>query len=291
MGAGIAQLAAAAGHPVLLYDAWDGAAEKGRARIAKGLEGLVKRGRMTEAESAAIMARIAVVTNPEAFAGAALAIEAVVEDLEVKRKLFAQLEAVMGDDAILATNTSYLDPNAIAEGNPAQVVGYTTALPRDVPVVAGGGPEADSNRTRVEIVPLEVGKAAIYRMPQVLEASRGNLTVGEIERDLPFLPKRYFAIYDVPSAKLRGEHAHRACHQFLICLKGACRALLDDGENRQEVLLSRPDVGLYLPPMIWGTQYDYTRDAVLLVFASHSYDNADYIRDYETFRAALDAAR
>ena len=57
------------------------------------------------------------------------------------------------------------------------------------------------------------------------------------------------------------------------------------------MLLSRPDVGLYLPPMIWGTQYDYTRDAVLLVFASHSYDNADYIRDYETFRAALDAAR
>ena len=184
-----------------------------------------------------------------------------------------------------------IPPNAIAEGNPAQVVGYTTALPRDVPVVAGGGPEADSNRTRVEIVPLEVGKAAIYRMPQVLEASRGNLTVGEIERDLPFSPKRYFAIYDVPSAKLRGEHAHRACHQFLICLKGACRALLDDGENRQEVLLSRPDVGLYLPPMIWGTQYDYTRDAVLLVFASHAYDNADYIRDYETFRAALDAAR
>lgn len=114
MGAGIAQLAAAAGHPVLLYDAWDGAAEKGRARIAKGLEGLVKRGRMTEAESAAIMARIAVVTNPEAFAGAALAIEAVVEDLEVKRKLFAQLEAVMGDDAILATNTSSISVTAIA---------------------------------------------------------------------------------------------------------------------------------------------------------------------------------
>jgi hypothetical protein len=184
-----------------------------------------------------------------------------------------------------------IPPNAIAEGNPAQVVGYTTALPLDVTVVAGAGAEADSNRTRVEIVPLEVGQAAIYRMPQVLEASRGNLTVGEIERDLPFAPKRYFAIYDVPSAKLRGEHAHRECHQFLICLKGSCRALLDDGENRQDVLLSRPDIGLYLPPMIWGTQYDYTRDAVLLVFASHAYDNADYIRDYETFRAALDAAR
>lgn len=184
-----------------------------------------------------------------------------------------------------------IPPNAIAEGNPAQVVGYTTALPQDITTFTGGGPGADSNRTNAEIVPLEVGQAAVYRMPQVLEASRGNLTVGEIDRDLPFLPKRYFAVYDVPSEKLRGEHAHRECHQFLICMRGSCRALLDDGENRQEVVLSRPDIGLYLPPMIWGTQYDYTRDAVLFVFASHAYDNADYIRDYETFRAELDANR
>ncbi len=184
-----------------------------------------------------------------------------------------------------------IPPNAIAEGNPAQVVGYTTALPRDVTTFAGHDPGADRNRSRAEVLPLKVGAAAIHRMPQVLEASRGNLTVGEIERDLPFLPRRYFAVYDVPSEKLRGEHAHRECHQFLICMSGSCRALLDDGENRQEVILSRPDVGLYLPPMIWGTQYDYTRDAVLLVFASHAYDNADYIRDYETFRAELDARR
>jgi hypothetical protein len=184
-----------------------------------------------------------------------------------------------------------IPPNAIAEGNPAQVVGYTTALPQDVTVISGGGPDADSNRTSAEIVPLDVGAAALYRMPQVIEASRGNLTVGEIERDLPFLPKRYFAVYDVPSEKLRGEHAHRECHQFLICMKGSCRALLDDGENRQEVVLSRPDIGLYLPPMIWGTQYAYTRDAVLLVFASHPYDNSDYIRDYETFRTELEQPR
>ncbi len=184
-----------------------------------------------------------------------------------------------------------IPPNAIAEGNPAQVVGYTTALPQDITTFSGHGPGADSNRSSAEILPLEVGNAAIYRMPQVLEASRGNLTVGEIERDLPFLPKRYFAVYDVPSEKLRGEHAHRACHQFLICMSGSCRALLDDGDNRQEVVLSRPDIGLYLPPMIWGTQYAYTRDAVLLVFASHAYDNADYIRDYETFRSELGVQR
>lgn len=196
--------------------------------------------------------------------------------------------AVVRDGAVVLNS---IPPNAIAEGNPAQVVGYTTALPEDITVITGTGPGADSNRTSAEIVPLDVGAAALYRMPQVIEASRGNLTVGEIERDLPFPPKRYFAVYDVPSEKLRGEHAHRDCHQFLICVHGSCRALLDDGENRQEIVLSRPDIGLYLPPMIWGTQFAYTRDAVLFVFASHAYDNADYIRDYETFRTELEQAR
>jgi hypothetical protein len=59
--------------------------------------------------------------------------------------------------------------------------------------------------------------------------------------------------------------------------------LIDDGKHRQDVRLDRPDVALYIPPMIWGTQYRYTRDAVLLVFASHPYDADDYIRTYDEF--------
>jgi hypothetical protein len=92
----------------------------------------------------------------------------------------------------------------------------------------------------------------------------------------------------VPSAELRGEHAHKACHQFLICVAGSCRALLDDGQNRKEVVLDRPDVGLYMPPMIWGTQYQYTRDATLVVFASLPYQADDYIRTYEEFLREVD---
>ena len=101
--------------------------------------------------------------------------------------------------------------------------------------------------------------------------------------DLPFIPQRFFTVFDVPSTYVRGSHAHIACEQLLICLKGSVRAVVDDGHVRQEFLLDRPDVGLYIGPQIWGTQYAYTSDAVLLVLASLPYDAADYIRDPEAF--------
>jgi 3-hydroxybutyryl-CoA dehydrogenase len=125
MGAGIAQLAAAAGHPVLLFDAWEGAAEKGKARIVQGLEAQVKRGKMSAADMGALVARIGIAPNLEALAGAALAIEAVVEDLDIKRKLFADLERVVGPEAILATNTSSISVTAIGRDlqRPARLVG------------------------------------------------------------------------------------------------------------------------------------------------------------------------
>jgi hypothetical protein len=106
--------------------------------------------------------------------------------------------------------------------------------------------------------------------------------------EVPFSPARYFAVFDVPSQELRGEHAHKRCQQFLICLHGSCRVLLDDGEQRCEVTLDRPDVGVFMPEMIWGTQYRYSPDAVLLVFASRTYEAKDYLRTYEEFQIELE---
>ena len=98
-------------------------------------------------------------------------------------------------------------------------------------------------------------------------------------------------MFDVPSVETRGEHAHKACHQFLVCVRGSVNVVADDGRDRQEYVLDRPEKGLHLPPMVWGIQYKYSPDAVLLVFASHYYDADDYIRDYEEFRrlAGVDA--
>ncbi|MCA0043416.1 3-hydroxyacyl-CoA dehydrogenase NAD-binding domain-containing protein [Celeribacter litoreus] len=125
MGAGIAQLAAAAGHPVLLFDAMDGAAATGKAKIGKGLEKLVARGKMTEGDVAALLDRISVAGSLEDFAGVSLAVEAIVENLDIKRKVFGQLEEIMAEDAILGTNTSSISVTSIGRDlkRPGQLVG------------------------------------------------------------------------------------------------------------------------------------------------------------------------
>jgi hypothetical protein len=134
--------------------------------------------------------------------------------------------------------------------------------------------------------PTAVRGVEIYRFPWVRDP-RGDLTVGELEGDFPFRPKRYFIISGVPSGEIRGEHAHKVCHQFLMCAYGQCSVTVDDGYERLEVQLDKPSVGIYMPPMIWGRQWQYSADAALLVFASELYDASDYIREYDAFiRAA-----
>jgi UDP-2-acetamido-3-amino-2,3-dideoxy-glucuronate N-acetyltransferase len=112
---------------------------------------------------------------------------------------------------------------------------------------------------------------------------RGNLAAREVGRGLPFSPRRYFVVLDVPGKELRGAHAHRRCKQLLICLRGSLSLVADDGANRQEFELNSPELALYLPPMVWGIQYKFTTDAMLLVLASDPYDAEDYIRDYDEF--------
>jgi acetyltransferase-like isoleucine patch superfamily enzyme len=182
--------------------------------------------------------------------------------------------AMVGAGAVV---TKSVPPHAIVVGNPARIVGYVDAAPET----------ALSNETKLAIhapgaAATRVGGVTLHRFPRITDM-RGSLTVGEFEKNIPFAVKRYFMVFDVPNAETRGEHAHKECHQFLICAKGSCSVLVDDGENRQEFLLDSPDIGAHLPPMTWGIQYRYSKDAVLLVFASHNYDAADYIRDYQEF--------
>ena len=190
---------------------------------------------------------------------------------------------VIGRKAMVAAGavvTRSVPPNAVVVGNPAKIVGYVDAIRSDVADIASIKPEVGVTPTRIEGVNL-------HRMPKVPDI-RGTLTVGEFERSIPFSAKRYFMVFDVPSMETRGEHAHRECHQFLICVRGSCAVVADNGMYRQEFLLDRPEVGIHLPPMVWGIQYKYSADAVLLVFASHYYDSADYIRDYSEFRKLVE---
>jgi 3-hydroxybutyryl-CoA dehydrogenase len=125
MGAGIAQVAAQAGHPVRLYDAREGAAAQAKLKLAATLEGLVAKGRLDADAATQALARIEPAATIEAAAGVSLVVEAIVEDLEAKRALFQQLEAIVGDSCILATNTSSISVTAIANGlqRPHRLVG------------------------------------------------------------------------------------------------------------------------------------------------------------------------
>jgi 3-hydroxybutyryl-CoA dehydrogenase len=126
MGAGIAQLAAQSGHRVRLQDAQPGAAASALARIAADLDGAVKRGRLSQDERAAVLGRIEVAEQIEALTGCGLAVEAVVERLDVKQFVLRQLEDVLGPDAVLATNTSSISITAVAQGleRPQRLIGW-----------------------------------------------------------------------------------------------------------------------------------------------------------------------
>ena len=115
--------------------------------------------------------------------------------------------------------------------------------------------------------------------------AKGSLVVAEVAAQLPFTAARIFIISGVPEGEPRGIHAHRACGQFLVCVSGSVKAMVDDGSRREVVTLDRPSLGLYMPPLTWGAQYDYSPDAVLIVLASHPYDADDYIHEYEEFLA------
>jgi hypothetical protein len=128
----------------------------------------------------------------------------------------------------------------------------------------------------------EVRGVVLQSLPR-FEDLNGKLTVAEVQTHVPFLIRRFFLVYDVLGREARGEHAHRDLHQFLVCVRGSCVVVADDGEHRQEFTLDTPDRGLYLPPMTWSVQHRHSPDAVLLVLASAPYDPTDYVHDYRTF--------
>jgi UDP-2-acetamido-3-amino-2,3-dideoxy-glucuronate N-acetyltransferase len=130
---------------------------------------------------------------------------------------------------------------------------------------------------------MNVGSNKYLHVLPMVQDRRGSLSVGEFTRNIPFEVKRYFIVFNVPQGEVRGEHAHRECHQFLLCVNGSCSVITDDGVTRSEFVLDKANVGAYLPPMTWGVQFNYSPDAVLLVFASHYYDDADYLRNYDEF--------
>jgi len=185
--------------------------------------------------------------------------------------------AMVGAGAVV---THSVPPHAIVLGNPARIGGYVQT---GEPVADAAAPLGrEPGRTS-----LPVAGAYLQRFGRFADM-RGTLTAGELPgEDIPFAVRRWFTVYDVPSREVRGEHAHRACHQFLVCVAGSVSVAVDDGVSRSSILLDDPTLGIYVPPMVWASQFRYEPSSVLLVLASHPYDPEDYIREYDSFLAEV----
>ena len=117
----------------------------------------------------------------------------------------------------------------------------------------------------------------------------GSLVPLESQKNIPFAIKRVFYIYGVGKDEQRGSHTQKTLQEVVVCLSGSCKIRLEDEKGEKTFELSRPDIGLYIGPMVWREMTDFSSGCILLALADQLYDEKDYIRNYEQYRQALKA--
>lgn len=127
-------------------------------------------------------------------------------------------------------------------------------------------------------------KPYLINIPKFLD-ERGNLSVIEELKDIPFKVERAYWIYDVPGGEHRGGHAYRVNQEFIVALSGSFDVILDDGQEKQTFHLNRSYYGLYVPKGMWREMENFSTNSLALILSSAKYNVNDYIRDYEEFKA------
>nr|WP_315220607.1 FdtA/QdtA family cupin domain-containing protein [uncultured Flavobacterium sp.] len=122
----------------------------------------------------------------------------------------------------------------------------------------------------------------LIEIPKIKDR-RGNLSVIE-GMTIPFVSKRVYYLYDVPSGSKRGGHAHKKQRELLIALSGSFDVIMKDGKSTQNITLNRPNLGLLIVDGIWRELHNFSSGSVCLVLASDEFDEEDYIRDYKKFK-------
>lgn len=113
---------------------------------------------------------------------------------------------------------------------------------------------------------------------------RGSLVSLEQNKNIPFEIKRIYYIFGTKDGVSRGFHAHKELRQLAICVRGSCRFVMDDGKNKEEIILNCPHTGLLIEPMQWHEMYDFSEDCIVVVLANDHYNESDYIRNYSDFQ-------
>ena len=132
----------------------------------------------------------------------------------------------------------------------------------------------------------KLNQIKIIDLPKITDP-RGNLSFFESENQIPFKIKRTYWIYDVPGGEIRGSHAFKNTHEFIVSLSGSFDVVLHDGNKEQIIQLNRSYYGVYIPNMIWRTLNNFSTNAVALVVSSTPYDENDYIRDFSAFKSLI----
>lgn len=187
--------------------------------------------------------------------------------------------AMVGAGAVVTQN---VPANALVVGNPAYIQGYVEADRHVVRFVAANSLGAAELRQ-----PLVKG-VTLHELPSSIDL-QGSLAIGELGGALPFQPKHFFAVFDVPNRKVQSALAHKDLEQFLVCLKGNCSLLVDDGNNREEILMNSPRIGAHISPMVWVVQYKFSSDALLLALTSETDNVGSAICDYDEYYGMVNA--
>ena len=134
-------------------------------------------------------------------------------------------------------------------------------------------------------VNMMVGAVQFLELNQVFTEGQGSIVFCDGQFGFPFTPKRVYYLYDVPNQAERGGHAHKALHQVMVAISGSFELVVNDGKAERVFRLDQPNQGLYFPPGLWRELRGFSGGAICLVLASHGYEESDYIRDKDAFKA------
>lgn len=140
--------------------------------------------------------------------------------------------------------------------------------------------------THMEKIPACETTIGHCRMEKIrhIDHANGSLAVIQNDSDFPFVLRRIFYIYDIPSDCNRGGHSHRATDQFIVAVAGSFRVTFTDGTDSREIIMSRPYEGLYIPAGIWVQLDGFSSGSICMAVCSEIYDEADYVRDYNEYK-------
>lgn len=129
----------------------------------------------------------------------------------------------------------------------------------------------------------------LVQLPKIPD-DRGNLSFFENNNQIPFAMQRVYWIYDVPGGEFRGGHAYKDLQEMIIALSGSFDVVLHDGKEERKFHLNRSYTGLYIPKMIWRQLENFSTNALALIVTDKAFDEAQYIRDFETFKQSAHAS-